>query len=327
VLPFLSVFAALLIGALGGGAEAATRPLRVALVLDPGGKRDPYSRGPYEGLKRAVRELGVQGVAVTRSPKEDSATRFSALAAQRYDLVIGLGFYQASGVDVAATRFPGTRFALVDAPVEELEHHPPNVAGTAFREQEAGYLAGYLGALVEHERPGRDVVSAVAGFPLPAVERYLTGGYAGARKAVPGIRALLGYAKSFTDPAKCRAVALSQIAKGSGVVFQVASACGLGALEAAKERGVWGIGVDIDQSSLGPHILTSAVKRLDVAVFRIIQLAQAGTLPTGRNVVFDVRNGGVGLGKISPRVPRALVAKVERIRQQIASGAIVVPSS
>jgi basic membrane protein A len=126
---------------------------------------------------------------------------------------------------------------------------------------------------------------------------------------------------------KGRTVALSQIAKGSRVVFQVASYCGLGALEAARERGVWGIGVDVDQSHLGRHILTSAVKRIDVAVFDTIDKLARGTLETGRTSCFSLRNGGVGLGPISSMVPRSLTAEIDDVESEIVAGNISFASS
>ena len=126
---------------------------------------------------------------------------------------------------------------------------------------------------------------------------------------------------------KGRSVALSQIAKGSRVVFQVASSCGLGALEAARERGVWGIGVDVDQSELGRHVLTSAVKMLDVAVFDTIEELVRGTLETGGTSRFSLRNGGVGLGTISSAVPRSLEAEIEDVRAEIVAGKIPIANS
>jgi basic membrane protein A len=310
-----------LVAAAGAG---SARTLRIALVLLPHGPGDPYAALPTAGLRRAVGQLGVEGRIFTLSPKEDWARRFASVAARRYDLVIGVGFLVSKAVDLAAERFPQSRFALLDFGHAGLKHRPKNVAAGIFREEEAGYLAGHLAGFVEQRRPGPDVISAVGGVRAPPVDRFILGYRAGARKAVAAVRVLVGYSQSFTDPAKCKGVALGQIAKGSGVVFQVAGACGLGALEAAKEKGVWGIGVDVDQSSLGPHILTSAVKRIDVAVFETIKALQHGRFAGGRDTVFDVRSGGVGLGKISPKVPRALVRRVERIRAQIASGAIVV---
>jgi basic membrane protein A len=196
-----------------------------------------------------------------------------------------------------------------------------------FREEQAGYLAGHLAALVLTLSPGEDVISSVGGQRVPAVEKYIAGYQAGARGANPRVTTLNSYTDDFWDPAKGRSVALSQIARGSRVVFQVASVCGLGALEAASERGVWGIGVDVDQSHLGRHILTSAVKRLDVAVFDTIEELVRGTLETGRTSRFSLRNGGVGLGTISAAVPRSFKAEIEDVGSEIIAGKIPIASS
>jgi basic membrane protein A len=162
---------------------------------------------------------------------------------------------------------------------------------------------------------------------VPGVEKFIAGYQAGARGANPRVTTLNGYTDDFLDPVKGRSVALSQIAKGSRVVFQVASACGLGALEAAKEHGIWGIGVDIDQSHLGRHILTSAVKRLDVAVFDTIEELARGTLETGRTARFSLQNGGVGLGTISAAVPRSFKAEIEDVSAEIIAGKIPIATS
>ena len=110
-------------------------------------------------------------------------------------------------------------------------------------------------------------------------------------------------------------------------MFQVAGSCGLGALEAAKERGIWGIGVDVDQSHLGRHILTSAVKRMDVAVFDTIEELVSGTLETGCTSCFCLRNGGVGLGTICARVPGSLKAELEDVRAEIVAGKVSIATS
>ena len=175
--------------------------------------------------------------------------------------------------------------------------------------------------------PGEEVVSSVGGERLPGVDRWIAGYQAGARGANPRVTTLNSYTDDFWDPVKGRSVALSQIARGSRVVFQVASTCGLGALEAASERGVWGIGVDVDQSHLGRHILTSALMRFDVAVFETIEALARGTLETGRTSRFSLRNGGVGLGTISAAVPRSLKAEIEDVRAELVAGRIPVASS
>jgi basic membrane protein A and related proteins len=325
VLQTLAVAAVLAVavasGSAGGG--TAVRPLRVVAVNPPGipfkgARDDPVLRG----LRRAVKEFDVEGRAVTLGAKENFAAALSSLAAQRYDLVIaGTGDFLES-VETVAPRFPETTFLMTDTPVQSLRKKHSNVAGTDFRQQEASYLGGYLAALMVKGRGSRAAISSVGGIKVPPVDSLVAGYQAGARKALRGITTLNGYANSFSDPAKCRAIAVNQIARGSGVVFQVAGGCGLGSLAAAKEKGVWGIGVDDDQSYLGAHILTSVLKRFDVATFRAIQALVKDRFPRGRNIVLNLLNGGVGLGKISPKVPRPFVAQVERIRRQIVAGKI-----
>jgi basic membrane protein A len=207
------------------------------------------------------------------------------------------------------------------------DHPPPNVAGGRFRVEQGGYLAGYLAALMERRRRGRDAVGSVGGFRVPAVvDPFIAGYQAGAKEAVPGVTTVNEWARSFLNPAKCRAAALGEIAEGAGVVFPVAGLCGSGALEAAKERGVWGIGVDVDQSYLGPHILTSVVKRIDLALYGAVKRLVRGNFRTGVDTVFDLRNGGVELGRISPKVPPRFRIRLEEIRRAIVAGRIEVPN-
>jgi basic membrane protein A len=199
---------------------------------------------------------------------------------------------------------------------------PPNVQGLLFREQEVGYLAGYLAGLEEERRAGKDTISAVGGMKEPPVDRFIAGYEAGAKKAAPGITVLHDYSQDWDDQAKCKELALNQIARGSNVVFQVAGGCGLGALNAAGERDRWGIGVDADQSFLGPHILTSAQKGVDAAVFLTIKSIQEGSWKGGGNSTFGLKEDGVGLGKVSAKVPQGDLDQVEKIKEQIADGEI-----
>ena len=303
------------------------RRLRVGLVVEPAGIDHPYNHGAYLGLERAVRELGIRGRVLTPAPKEGYVPSLSLLARQKYDLVIGFGSFAAAAIDRVATGFPDTRFAIIDVAHEDLAHRPTNLVGLEFRAEQAGYLAGHLAALVLTLSLGEEVVSSVGGERLPGVDRWIAGYQAGARGANPRVTTLNSYTDDFWDPVKGRSVALSQIAKGSRVVFQVASTCGLGALEAASERGVWGIGVDVDQSHLGSHMLTSAVMRTDVAVFDTIEALARGTLETGRTSRFSLENGGVGLGTISAGVPSSLKAEIEDVRAGIVAGKIPITSS
>jgi basic membrane protein A len=303
------------------------RQLRVGLVTEPEGIDDPYNRGAYLGLERAVRELGIRGRVLTPAPKEGFVPALSLLARQKYDLVMGTGISTHRAVDSVATGFPETRFAIIDCPQPDRTHRPENVLDISFSAEQAGYLAGHLAALVLTLSPGEEVISSVGGQRLPGVERWIAGYQAGARGANPRVTTLNSYTDDFWDPVKGRSVAMSQIAKGSRVVFQVASVCGLGALEAASERGVWGIGVDVDQSHLGRHILTSALMRFDVAVFDTIEALARGTLETGRTSRFSLQNGGVGLGTISPAVPSSFKAELEAVSAALVAGKIPIASS
>ena len=156
----------------------------------------------------------------------------------------------------------------------------------------------------------------------PPVDRFIAGYQAGAEATVPGITLLNGYSQDWEDQAKCKELALNQIAAGSKVVFQVAGGCGLGAISAAKDRNVWGIGVDADQSFLGPHVLTSALKGVDSAVFLTIKSLQDGTFVGGRNAVFGIDQEGVGLGTLSPKANADDVAATEKVEGEIADGKI-----
>jgi basic membrane protein A len=159
------------------------------------------------------------------------------------------------------------------------------------------------------------------------VQAYIAGFQAGAKRADPKIRLLNAYTYDFLNPAKCRHAALNQIAHGSRVVFDVAGACGVGALEVAKQKRVFGVGVDIDQSYLGRFVLTSVVKNLDAAVYELAGRLVDGRLKTGGNLSFDLRNHGVGLGKFSPQVPRALRRELIPLAAEIEQGKIVVPAT
>jgi basic membrane protein A len=308
----------------GTSTRSAAAGPRIGLVLSPGGLEDPYDAQILLGLERALHEFGLRGRVLTPSPREGFVPSLQLLARQGHDLVIGTGMLAVPAVVEVAARFPGQRFAIVDAAPEVLDGAPGNVTGLVFSDEEVGYLAGFLAARMAALEPGQPVVSAVGGVRQPVVERLIASYEAGARRAVPGIETLCAYTDDFLNPAKGRAAAFGQIAKGSRVVFQVAGACGLGALDAAREAGVWGIGVDTDQSALGEHMLTSAVKRLDLAVLDAVRRHCEGALQAGE-VRFSLANGAVGLGRMSPRVPANLVQEIEALMTEITEHGIDLP--
>ncbi len=312
----------------GGGTTATaaaeeTKPVRVGLVTDIGGLNDrSFNQGNYEGLLRAERELDVEGRVLQSDKAADYVPNLSSLARQEYDLVVAVGFLMADATDVVARRFPNVNFAIVDVPQASLKNKPKNVRGIVFKEHEGGYLAGYLAGLVVKDQGGPQVVSTVGGIKIPPVDRYIAGFQAGAKAANPGVTTLNGYSQDFVDQARCKELALEQIDRGSQVVMQVAGGCGLGALDAARERNVWGIGADADQSFLGSHILSSALKLNPVSIFQTIESVKNGTFRGGEDSVFDVKSGAVGLGKISPRISNEIVSKVNKVQEDLAAGRI-----
>src|SRR6478672_4374406 len=295
---------------------------KIGLVTDIGGLNDRgFNHLSYVGLLKAQNTLGIEQRVYQAKSTRDYVPNLSTFARDGYDLTIGVGFTEATAIDTVATNFPKSNFAIVDVDQTEEPHKPPNLLGLLFKEQETGYLVGYLAGLEEKRQPGKDVIGSVGGQKQPPVDRFIAGYQAGAKAADPGVTVLNNYSEDFSDQAKCKQIALNQIEQGAGAIFQVAGGCGLGALDAAKEKGVWGIGVDADQAFLGPHILTSAVKRVDTAVFDAIKLVVDGKFKGG-NIVFGLKDNGVGLGKISPKVPKSEVAKVMKVRADIIAGKI-----
>jgi len=301
---------------------AAGPAVKVGLVTDVGGLDDrSFNLLANQGLERAEDELGVEGRVLSSKTDADYVPNLTSLAKQDYDLVIAVGFLMAEALEKVAARYPDVSFAIIDYSQAAMESRPRNVRGLLFEEQEAGYLVGYLAGLVAKLEAGsRQVIGSVGGLKIPPVDRYIAGYQAGAKAANPEIETLNAYSQDFVDQAKCKEVALDQIGRGARVIFQVADQCGLGALSAAEEKNVRGIGVDADQAYLGDHVLTSALKRVDVAVFQTIQAVQDGSFQGGENTVFDVASGGVGLGEVAADVPADLVSQVNEVQDEIAAG-------
>lgn len=316
--------------AAGGGATSSsssatsTTPkssFKVGLVTDIGGLNDHgFNHLAYVGLQRAQKELGVKIRVLTSSSGADYTPNLTTLAQQGYNLVIPVGFLMADATDTVAKQFPSVKFAMIDSDATAEKGDPKNIEGLLFKEQEAGYLAGYLAGLYAKEKSYK-TISSVGGQKIPPVDHYIAGYQAGAKKADPGITTLNGYSQDFVDQSKCKQIALNQIQQGSKVVFQVAGACGLGALSAAHGAGIQGIGVDADQAYLGSYILTSAEKKVDVAVVNAIKADIAGKFAPGANVTNDVANGGIGYGKVGP-AGLTFAPQIARIYSEIKTGKI-----
>ena len=339
-MPWLAVAlaaAGLSVAAAGyAGSNHAAKPaakLKVGLVTDIGGLNDRgFNQSAYAGLKRAIAKLGIQGKVLTSSSQADYIPNFTSLIRQKYDLIIGVGFLQEKATDTIATKYPKIKFAGVDIPIGDLKHKPKNFQGIVFREQEVGCLVGDVAARVAAATitPSRvgasPTIGWVGGIPVPAVIRYGAGYTFCAKRAVPAIRVLKDFSQDFVAQDKCKELALKHFDAGSAVEFQVAGGCGLGVLDAAKEQGKWGIGVDVDQKSTAPkNVLTSAQKKVDVGVYdTILDLTQA-KFKGGRDHVFALKDGGVGLVSISNKVSASIKAANAKTAAAILSGKLKPP--
>jgi basic membrane protein A and related proteins len=330
-----STLVALVLASVGGASNQAT--IKVADVTDIGGLNDHgFNHLSYAGLQRAKKVLKVQTRVFITNSASDRLPNLAS-AAQSNNLVFGTGFLMFDSIGKVAKQYPKVQFAGIDVPVAAVpEGRLPNLRGVVFKEQEAGYLVGYIAGLEikRHPYKHKQIVAGVGANKVPAIIRYLAGYRAGAKKANRNVKVHLVYANdpTFSDQAKCKETTLNEIGRGAGVVFEAAGGCGLGGLNAAKQKHVWGIGVDADQSFLGPHILTSATKKVDVGVFDTIKAYKANPsgFKGGKDVTFSVKNNGVGYGKLSSRLSASerayLTKKVNAIKKLIASGKIVPPT-
>ncbi|HEY6889445.1 MAG TPA: BMP family ABC transporter substrate-binding protein [Solirubrobacter sp.] len=311
-------------GKSGSSGSAATstptaKAIKVGLVTDIGGLNDrSFNQLANQGLEKAKADLGVETRVLVSKSNADYVPNLSTLAQQKYDLVIGVGFLMADAMDTVSSKFPDTKFAIIDVDATGLKSKPANVSGALFKEQEAGYLVGYMAGLYLKDNGG-GTAGSVGGQKIPPVDHYIAGYQAGVKAADPDAKTVNAYSQKFDDPAPCKEIALDQISKGAKVIFQVAGGCGLGALDAAKEKNVQGIGVDADQAYLGAHIMTSALKKVDNAVYDEVKAVQGGTFKGGDNTIFDVKSGGVGIGDTN-EVGAKYADQVKAIQDKIASG-------
>jgi basic membrane lipoprotein Med (substrate-binding protein (PBP1-ABC) superfamily)/DNA-binding SARP family transcriptional activator len=314
-----------------GGSTAEERGARVALVvpaLPLAGREDTFVSPFVDGLLRAEQayELDTDTVALEAfgveldklvSDPADDRRLANTISDGAFDLVLIAGGHAASYLAREASKNPHTMFVWIDlCCLEDLGLGASSNATTmSFDDEEAGYLVGYLAGLMEAKRfrPGRTVVSAIGGLPIPAVEALLDGFERGVRRTLPDADVLVDYAGSFVEQSTCARIAGRQIDKGATTVFPAAGTCSLGALEAAGIRGVWGIGVDADRSRLGSHVLASTVKRTDRAVELAVRWFVQGTLPAGEDIVLGLEDDAVGVAGISPEVPAEIRSKIARL--------------
>jgi basic membrane protein A and related proteins len=313
--------------AVGAGAGAA-RPFSACLALDDGAGSalDPLA---LVGLRDAHRDGVTIYVRRSAMPATDRGAVHACLQTGA-TLTIAVGVLMENALDLVAAANPDRRFAIVNASVASLADRPGNTTGVVFRAEQAGYLAGYASGLwaKSHPRHGHRVVGSVGSISIPPVDSYLAGFAYGARRADPRVTVINEYAQNTLDPAKCRQRANAEIAKGASVLFAVAGPCGQGVFSAARSNHVLAISSDSEPSPGGRWLMTSVVKRSDVAVLATILAARAGTLRGGTDLVFGMRKGGIALGSWSPRVALSLQAAVAHQAELLREGKLQnIPST
>ncbi len=308
-----------------GSARSHKSTFKLGVVTDVGGLNDHgFNHLAYEGMLEAEKQLGVQGTVLPATSSSDYVPDLATLARDGDNLVVATGFDFDDALGEVAKEFPKTHFALIDDYASDVPGKPKNVEGLLFTSQQAGYLVGYLAGLVSKSK-GYKTISDVGGQNIPSVTAYIVGYEAGAKASDPGIKILGGFSDDFTDQSKCETIAQNQIQQGSKIVFQVAGGCGLGALQAAKQAGDYGIGVDADQSFLGSYILTSAEKHVDKAVVRATRDLMNGKFFPQGNIIGTLPNG-VGYGKLNAEGQK-FAPELQKVEAEIISGKIKTPKA
>jgi basic membrane protein A len=302
---------------------------RVGLVFDVGGRGDKsFNDAAYLGMSRAERELGVEVSYLEPASTEDREAALRLFAARGLELVIGVGFIFSSDIDEVARAYPSVRFACVDY-FPGPKGIPPNVAALAFREEEGSFLVGAVAGLMS--KTGH--VGFVGGMVGPLIRKFEVGYAAGVEAACPRCVVHSAYAgttpDAFRDPAKGKALANAQVAAGSDVIYHASGSTGHGVFEAAADAKAFAIGVDADQYDEMPGtVVTSMIKRGDVAVFDTIKAVLDGRFEGGRKV-FGLAEQGVDYvhdGPHAGEIPAAVKSKVEALRGEIVAGRVTVPS-
>lgn len=305
--------------------EAKTAPaVKVGLVLDKGGRDDKsFNSSAFEGFTRAKKDFGIPGKMVEATDDNSFEPMLQHMARKDFNLIISIGVSQAEAVKKVASRFPDKKFAIVDAEVDA-----PNVRSLLFQEHEGSYLVGALAALTS--KTGK--IGFIGGMDIPLIRRFEMGYQAGARAVNPKVQVSANYVgvtgDAWNNPAKGKALALSQYGSGVDVIFAAAGASGNGLFDAAEERKLFAIGCDSNQNWIKPgYVLTSMMKRVDVAVYDVISEFKDGKF-TGGVKRYGLSNQGIDYAmdkNNEPLVSAAAKAKVDELKAQIIAGKIQVP--
>lgn len=312
--------------------EDTDKALKIAMVTDEGGVHDQsFNQSAWEGLEQAEKDLGVEVSYQESQQDADFAPNFETLLDAENDLIWGIGFKLSDALYEAATANPDTLYAIIDFAYDNNpdfpEGTPENVVGVVFKAEQPSFLVGYIaGKMTETNTVG--FVGGIAGDVIWGFDYGFQAGVQYAAKELgKEIKVLNQYAESFSDVAKGKAIATQMYQQGADIVFHAAGDVGGGVIEAAKEQDKWAIGVDKDQNYLAPdHVLTSAMKRVDVGVHSVVKDLVDGKFPAGETIVYGLEEGGVGIAPTSDKhVPAEILDEVKALEQKIIDGEIEVP--
>jgi basic membrane protein A and related proteins len=309
----------------GCGRHPGPRPGQVTLgmVTDVGGLGDrSFNDSAYRGLLRAKAELGAYVQVLQSRSAADYQPNLIALTNLHFDMIYAIGFLMGLDLDSVAKQNPTQRYAIIDAVIDD-----PNVVSITFREQDGSFLAGALAAMVSKTHH----IAFLGGEDIPLIRKFEAGYIAGARQIDPTIRVDVKYAGSFDDVAAGEELSNILYNEGADIIYAAAGKVGLGTADAVKTRPCcYMIGVDSDQDSLVPgRILTSMVKKVDVAVFDVAEALRDGK-PMHGHVVFGLKDGAIGLTDFrytKAAIGPANLARLARVEAAIVSGKIVPPDT
>ena len=315
---FVAATAALLAASSAGAAE-----VKPAVVYDLGGKFDKsFNEGVYDGAVEFRTDTGIEFREFEVQTDSQRVQALRNFARRGQDPILSVGFQYASALAKVAPEFPETRFAIIDAVVDQ-----PNVQSIVFKEHEGSFIVGILAAMAA-EGAG---IGFVGGMDVPLIRRFACGYVLGARHARPGIEVFQNMTgttgAAWNDPVKGGELAKSQFDRGARVVYHAAGSTGLGVLQAAADAGRLGIGVDSNQNHLHPgHVLTSMLKRVDVAAYDVFDTAHRGVWQSGVRVLGLEENGiGWALDEHNEALVTAdMRAAAEEAARQIVAGEIKV---
>lgn len=300
-----------------------TKAIKVAMVTDVGGVNDQsFNQSAWEGLQRANVELGIEASYLESNQDADYKPNMETLLDAGNDLIWGIGFKMGDVLAELAGLNPEQKYAGIDC---FFENPPANLVGVLFREQEPSYLVGYIAGKMTKT----NIVGFIGGMDFFVIHKFHYGYLAGVKEANPKVEVLVQYADSFTDAAKGKAIANQMYKNGADIIFHAAGGVGDGVIEAAKEQNKFAIGVDKDQNSMAPeNVITSAMKRVDNAIYNLSKTLLDGTFPGGTNVIYGLKEGGVGIAPTSDKhVPQEILDEVAGLEAKIIAGEIVPPTS